>query len=76
MNVPSMNLLYKIPGEYIARAASSLPDAKTAADDIQDIIISVPRLGKVRISFRPFKQQRGKITSWLWTAENAVNEPA
>jgi predicted RNA-binding protein with RPS1 domain len=56
----SLNLLSKISGEYIARAASTLSDAQTAGDDVQDVIISVRRLGKVRISFRAFKHKRGK----------------
>jgi hypothetical protein len=69
------NILALVPGEYIAVAARSLPDAATSADETQQTTIVVPRVGKVLVTFKRFVHKRGKTTRWFWTAENAVEVP-
>src|SRR5262249_45282040 len=71
------NVLATIPGEYIARAAISLPEARDASAEPQQVAISIPpiegRVGnrRVRITFKQFKHKRGKATRYFWTAEHA-----
>jgi hypothetical protein len=67
------NILATIPGEHIARAALSLPDAESAPDAPHQVVTKLPRPDsrRVRITFRRFKHKRAKTTRWFWTAESA-----
>jgi hypothetical protein len=64
-------MLASITGEYITRAALTLPDAASAPDVPH--YAELQRGGRtVRIMFKRFKYKRGKTTRWYWTAESAV----
>ena len=63
--------LAAIPGEDIARAALTLPDAASAPDEPH--YAELRRGGRrVRIMFKRFKYERGTTTRWSWTAESVV----
>ena len=72
-----LNLLARIPGEHIARAAQTLPDAEDAPDEPHHVVITVPRIDamrgsrRVRITFKRFKHKFHRRTRWFWTAESA-----
>jgi hypothetical protein len=68
----SEDLLPRIPGEYIAHALQTLPPAQTAADEVMEATVSVPRVGMVRITAKMAAHRKGRSTSYFWTAEKAV----
>ena len=69
----SEDLLPRIPGEYIAQAKQTLPDAARAPDGaLMDCYVNVPGIGRVRITARRLKHKRGRSTHYFWTAESAI----
>jgi hypothetical protein len=67
----AMSLLATIPGEYISRAAQTLPDAADAPDEPHHVHIWYG--GRhFRLTFKRFRYKRYKRTSWLWTCEEAA----
>jgi hypothetical protein len=66
-----MSLLATIPGEHIARAAQTLPDAADARDEPHHVDIWY-RGRHVRLTFKRLRYKRYKRTSWLWTCEEAA----
>src|SRR5262249_8774201 len=67
------NILPSIPGDFIARAASALPDASTTAapgEERRQLEIQLDDGRRVRITFQRFKHKRGKTTPWFWTADH------
>jgi len=75
MNDPG--LLATVPGEHIARAAMSLPDAASAPDEPHYAQATLDDGRRVVIRFRRFFYRRPKASRWFWTAESAefVCEP-
>jgi hypothetical protein len=69
MNDPG--LLATIPGEHIARAAMSLPDAASAPDEPHYAQATLDDGRRVVIRFRRFFYRRPKASRWFWTAESA-----
>jgi hypothetical protein len=64
-------MLASIPGEDIAKAALTLPDAESAPDEPHHA--EIQRGGRrIRITFNRFKHKRGKTTRWFWTADSAT----
>ena len=60
------NVLASIPGEHIARAAMSLPEARDAPDVLHYVELQLD--GRhLLLTFKRFKQKRGKTTRWFWT---------
>ena len=75
-DVTDERLLPRIPGEYIADALLTLPNPARALDDaIMDCFVTVPGIGRVRITARRRKHKRGRSTHYFWTAENAALAP-
>ena len=64
------NVLASIPGEHIARAAMSLPEARDAPDEPQYVELHLDGR-RLLLTFKRFKHKRGKTTRWFWTAERA-----
>jgi len=67
-----MNILSRIRGEYISESHRTLPDVRTAVNDIVQSVFEVPEIGKVRFTHRRRKYRHHKSTSWFWTTEEAV----
>jgi len=71
--IVSENILSRIPGNYVAEALITLPPAESANDGtIMDRFVTVPGVGKVRITARRMKYKRGGSMHYFWTAESAV----
>ena len=71
--IVSENILSRIPGNYVAEALITLPPAESANDGtIMDRFVTVPSVGKVRITARRMKYKRGGSMHFFWTAESAV----
>jgi hypothetical protein len=67
------NILSRIPSRYIADALLTLPDPEIVSDGaIMDALVDVPLIGRVRITARRMKHQRGRSTHYFWTAERAT----
>ena len=49
------NLLIKIPGQYISAGWRYFPAAATAVDHLQQSIVDVPGIGRVRLTCKRFK---------------------
>ena len=61
-------ILAQIPGDYVARAADTLPPAIADEDTHAVVVIGVPGLGRVRIKFQLLSSSHGR---WFWTATHA-----
>jgi hypothetical protein len=71
--IVSENILSRIPGNYVAEAVIMLPPAESANDGtIMDRFVTVPGVGKVRITARRMKYKHGGSMHFFWTAESAV----
>lgn len=70
--MPDDNILTRIPGEYISRAAKTLPDAEDVQDPFLDVTIALPEGTTACITFRRFHQTKIRNRRWFWTAEKAV----
>ncbi|MFY1848684.1 hypothetical protein [Achromobacter dolens] len=64
-------ILEQVPGQYVARAALTLPPAATAEDRDYPVEIDAGHAGLVRITFRRQKARRAKYTHWFWSARRA-----
>ncbi len=65
------NLLVKIPGQYISVGSRSLPDAATSKEELQQTVIDVPSIGRVRFTYKRFTHKKAKTTRFFWTVESA-----
>ena len=65
------NVLRLIPGDYIASAAKTLPDAERDLEAFREVVIDVRALFKARIRFERFHFKRGKMSRWFWTPHSA-----
>jgi hypothetical protein len=70
--VSDENILRRIRGEDIARAAQQLPECTAQGPAKLEASIDVLDLGRVRITFARFVQERGKLRRRFWTAERAT----
>jgi hypothetical protein len=68
-------ILAQIRGEYIARAANSLPPTMAGEDTYASVEIEVPGIGPVRIRFQLMSHRHGSGRSWFWTATFAELAP-
>lgn len=64
-------ILEQVPGQYVARAALTLPPAAAAEDCDHSVEIDAGHAGRVRITFRRQKTRRAKRTHWFWQAKRA-----
>ena len=70
--IVSENILSRIPGNYVTEALMTLPPAERADDGaIMDRFVTVPGVGKVRITARRMKHKRGRSMHFFWVAESA-----
>ena len=73
--IVSENILSRISGNYVAEALMTLPPAEGANDGaVMDRFVTVPDVGKVRITARRMKHKRGRSMHFFWSAESAVVE--
>ena len=68
------NMLSKVPGQYVAQAILSLPEAQLSVGEVMEATIEVPGLGRVKITCRKFRRRKGRAARVFWTAERAVKE--
>ena len=66
-------ILAWVPGDCIGAAANQLPRAGQAQPDQRDadVVVEVPDLGAVRITFRLNAYRHGRSRLWHWTAVRA-----
>lgn len=66
-------ILARVPGEYIAKAGRSLPDAATAPDELMRVEIDAGWAGRVRLTFTKFRYRRPKAKSFyvFWNCKHA-----
>jgi hypothetical protein len=68
-------ILGSVPGDWIARGSKELPAPGPADTEPRRVVLEVPRVGRVRLSYRATQaRHRGKTSHWFWCAERA--EPA
>jgi hypothetical protein len=68
------NILARIPGQYVAQALNTLPNAEKAALDVMEVLIDVPNIGAVRITAKRMKHKKGKSTHYFWNADSAARD--
>jgi hypothetical protein len=61
-----------VPGQSLAAALQTLPNAETAAADSMEATIEVPPVGLVRVTAKRAKAKHGKQPHYFWTPEKAV----
>ena len=67
------NILSRIPSRHITDALQSLPDPEIVSDGaIMDVFVNVPGIGRVRITAKRMKHNRGRQRIPFWRAESAV----
>lgn len=64
-------ILTKVPGEYVAQGAQSLPDPATATADTMIVALDAGWVGPVCITYRRQLAQHRKHTHWYWHAVRA-----
>jgi hypothetical protein len=65
------NILARIPGQYIAQALNTLPNAEKAELDVMEVLIDIPNLGAVLITAKRMKHKKGKSRHYFWNADRA-----
>ncbi|HZP23441.1 MAG TPA: hypothetical protein VFB04_08340 [Terriglobales bacterium] len=68
----AMNILSRIPGEYVAAALNALPDSATTPEETLEWIFALPGFGTVRFSGRKLRSKKGKSVRLFWSAYAAV----
>jgi hypothetical protein len=66
------NILRLIRGEDVSAALKTLPDPNTTNEDLQETVIEVPNVGKVRFTCRRVKSKHYKNYNVFWNAIAAV----
>jgi hypothetical protein len=66
------NILRLIGGEYVSAALKALLDCETATEDLQESVIDVPNLRKVRFTCRRVKSKHHKSVNIFWNAIAAI----
>jgi hypothetical protein len=69
--MPADKILPLIPGDCIAAAAKTLPDAEKDAEEFREAIVEVPGGFRATIRFEHFRFKRGKMTRWFWAPHSA-----
>lgn len=65
------NLLSHIPGDCVAAAAKTLPDAQHDTEPFRDVTVDLPDGLKARIRFERFHSKRGKMSRRSWNPHSA-----
>jgi hypothetical protein len=74
MSSTKINILSRVPGQYVSAALKTLPSAEAATDATLETVIDVPELGRLRFTCKRMSSKKGKSTNWFWCAESAVQE--
>lgn len=66
-------ILARVPGEYVGKAQSLLPDAALVLDDEIRVEVDAGWLGRVRLTFRKYRYTRpkGKFSAVAWSCRHA-----
>lgn len=66
-------ILARVPGEYVGKAQSSLPDAALVLANEISIDVDAGGLGRVRLTFRKYRYTRpkGKFAAVAWSCRHA-----
>jgi hypothetical protein len=67
-----MDILARIPGEFVGMAAQSLPAAETTSEAFCDARVQLPNGSIVVITFRRVSHRHGRSRHWFWSAIRAV----
>lgn len=75
--VPENGILARVPGQYIASGSRQLPSAGEDQKDqpARGVLVEVPDLGWVRITYRLNTYRHGKSRHWHWVAAHAAHVP-
>jgi hypothetical protein len=68
---PGNGILAQVPGDFVGRAALSLPDAETSRSDTATATIDAAWAGTVRITYERVRIKHGKSAHWAWCATRA-----
>ncbi|GAA0532514.1 hypothetical protein [Pigmentiphaga daeguensis] len=71
MDKDDNGILGQLHGEAIAQATNALPDPATATDLNPSVLITVERVGRVRIRFVRKQARRAKHSHYFWAATRA-----
>jgi hypothetical protein len=63
------NILWRIRGDDVGRASSTLPPRTKDSPETIETVIEVAELGPVRFTFRRFRERR--FGRYFWTCERA-----
>ena len=66
-------ILARVPGAYISAGAGKLPppDRSQEGEPIRKVVLDVPELGAVRITYLLNQYGHGKNRFWHWLATHA-----
>lgn len=64
-------ILAQVSGEYVARAARTLPNPATAQDLTPNVVIDAGHAGRVRIFYQRMKATHHKHSHYFWSAKRA-----
>ncbi len=67
-----IDVLSTIPDEMLVSVASKFPDAKTATEIFQRVILRLPDGHRAEITFVRLSKKAGRSVQWSWTPAGAV----
>ncbi len=68
---PEHGILAQVGGQFIAAGSDSLPKAGPGEDSLQTVVVEVPSLGKVQLTYQLKTHKHGKSRNWFWVAVRA-----
>lgn len=63
-------VLGRVPGDIVGAAGRQLPPAREGELKQREVVVDVPDLGRVRITYRLASHKRRSM-HWFWNAERA-----
>ena len=57
-----------IPSQHVSAALRTLPDAGDSNEDVLEMMIEVPNLGKVKFIYRNLSSRKGRCRRLFWSA--------
>jgi hypothetical protein len=53
------NVVRFVPGEYVAAATETLPDAATSTEEVREAVLDVPNMGRLGFTCRRMNSAQG-----------------
>ncbi len=76
--VADNGILARVPSQFVAQAARTLPDPACSLDDLMSVDIEAAWAGRVRLTFKRqrYCRPRAKVSYFAWHCIHAVPAPA